>query len=218
MAREMNARRAARRSNAKIAALLLVLILIVGVCVGGTVAWLIASPAPAVNTFTYGDINIGLTETDTQIDEDDNPNTNEYKMMPGEEIIKDPVITVKAESEEMWLFVKLDKSENFDTFMEYTMEAGWAALEGVDGVYYRHITAEEVADEDLALHVFANDVVTVKQSVTKDMLNALDSGSTANYPTLTVSACAVQYSGFEAATPAEANAAALNAWNAAQGE
>jgi len=218
MERKMNARRTARRSNTKVAALLLVLVLVLGVCVGGTVAWLIAIPDPAVNTFTYGDINIGLTETDTQLDDDDNPNTNEYKMMPGEEITKDPVITVKAESEEMWLFVKLDKSDNFDTFMEYTMEAGWAALDGVDGVYYRHITAEEVADADQALHVIKDDMITVKQSVTKDMLNALDSGTTANYPTLTVSAYAVQYSGFEAATPAEANAAALNAWNAAQGE
>ena len=202
MERKMNARRTARRSNTKVAALLLVLVLVLGVCVGGTVAWLIAIPDPAVNTFTYGDINIGLTETDTQLDDDDNPNTNEYKMMPGEEITKDPVITVKAESEEMWLFVKLDKSDNFDTFMEYSMADGWTALENEDGVYYRHIPGSEIETADKKISVIKDDTVTVKASVTKAMVNALDAA--AAYPTLSVSAYAVQAAG---------NATAAEAWS-----
>lgn len=203
MARGKYAAKHAGRFNTKAIALILALVLTVGGVIGGTVAWLIATPDPVVNTFTYGDINIELDETDTQLDGDNNPNTNEYEMMPGQAITKDPVITVKSGSEEMWLFVKLEKSSNFDTFMEYTVADSWTALSGVDGVYYKHITAEEVATADKEIAVIKDNTVTVRESVTKDQLNALDSGSSENYPTLTVTAYAVQYAG---------NATAADAW------
>lgn len=203
MAKGKYAAKHAGHYNLKPLALILALVLLFGGVIGGTVAWLIANPDPVVNTFTYGDINIELDETDTELDEDDDPNTNEYEMMPGQTITKDPIVTVKAGSEEMWLFVKLEKSSNFDTFMEYTVDGSWVALTGVDGVYYRHITAEEVSSADLTAHVLMNDTVTVKESVTKEQLNALDSGTTANYPTLTVTAYAVQHAG---------NATAADAW------
>lgn len=198
-----------KRTNTKALALVLALVLsIVGV-VGGTVAWLIATPDPVINTFTYGDINIELDETDTGLDGDGNDNTNEYEMIPGEKITKDPVITVKAGSEGMYLFVKLEKSANFDTFMEYTMAENWHPLTGVDGVYYRWITAAAVADEDIEIHVISNDTVTVKESVTKEMLNALDApGATATYPTLTVTAYAVQEAGSDTAADAWAKVTA----------
>lgn len=203
MAKEKYAAKHAGRVNLKPVALIMALVLLVGGVIGGTVAWLIATPDPVVNTFTYGDINIDLDETDTKLDDDNDPNTNEYEMMPGQPITKDPVVTVKAESEEMWLFVKLEKSSNFDTFMEYTVADGWTALSGVDGVYYQHITAEDVATADKEIAVIKDDTVTVKESVTKEQLNALDSGSSENYPTLTVTAYAVQYAG---------NATADDAW------
>lgn len=193
----------AGRYNMKPVALILALVLLVGGVIGGTVAWLIDAPDPLVNTFTYGDINITLTETDTGLDGDSNSKTNEYEMIPGQSITKDPEITVKSDSEEMWLFVKLEKSSNFDTFMEYTVADGWTALSGVDGVYYQHITAEEVANADKEIAVIKDNTVTVKESVTKDQLNELDSESSANYPTLTVTAYAVQYAG---------NATAAEAW------
>ncbi len=192
------------RRNVGVIALFLALMLLAGGMIGGTVAWLIATPDPVVNTFTYGDINIGLSETDTDLDEDNDATTNEYRMMPGRPIAKDPIVTVQAGSEEMWLFVKLEKSSNFDGFMEYTVDGSWATLSDVDGVYYRHITAEEVATDDMKIHVLQDDTVTVKESVTKDQLNALDpAGVDAEFPTLTVTAYAVQYAG---------NATAADAW------
>ena len=196
------------RVSARVLALVLTLVLVFGGVVGGTVAWLIATPDPVVNTFTYGDIDITLEETNTNLDGDSNPNTNDYKMMPGEKITKDPVVTVKAGSEDMWLFVKLEKSANFDEFMEYTVDSNWAELAGVAGVYYRHITAAEVKDADLKAHVLADDTVTVKETVTKEMLNALDESdgvaiANPTYPTLTVTAYAVQYAG---------NPTAADAW------
>lgn len=196
------------RYPVKTVVLLLVLVLVIGEVIGGTVAWLIDTPDPVINTFTYGDINIDLEETDTGLDGDGVATTNQYKMLPGQEIEKDPVITVKAKSEEMWLFVKLEKSSNFDDFMTYEINDGWTALSGVEGVYYREVTAAEVATADKEIAVIKNDVVMVKDSVTKAQLNALDSVTPAIYPTLKVTAYAVQHAGNNTAADAWAKVTA----------
>ena len=161
--------------------------------IGGTLAWLVTETKPVVNTFTYGDINITLHETDTNKDGDNDPNTNTYPMIPGHTITKDPKVTFKANSEDAWLFVKLEKSQNFDDFMTYEIADGWTELDTVDGVYYREVSK---ADTDAMFTVLKGDAenpdgkVTVKGEVTKEMLNALDNNN--NYPTLTVTAYAVQ--------------------------
>ena len=157
--------------------------------IGGTVAWLIADTESVVNTFTYGDINITLEETDTNKDGDNDPNTNNYPMIPGNSIEKDPKVTFKANSENAWLFVKLEKSANFDDFMTYEMADGWTALDGADGVYYK---AVEKAADDAEFYVIKDNTVKVKDEVTKEMLNALDANGASNYPKLIVTAYAVQ--------------------------
>lgn len=154
--------------------------------VSGTLAWLVAETPSVVNTFSYGDINITLEESDTN-DGDNNPYTNTYRMMPGYEIEKDPVITVKKDSEDCWLFVKIEKSQApnaFDDFMEFTVADGWTPLKGVDGVYYREVAAN---DSDLQFPVIKDNVVKVKGEVTKEMLNKLT-----DQPTLSFTAYAVQ--------------------------
>lgn len=155
--------------------------------VGGSVAWLIAKTEPIKNTFTYGDINITLTESDTG-DNDGDANTNEYIMLPGKVITKDPKVTVQAGSEDCWLFVKLDKSENFDSFMTYTVNDAWKPLEDQENVYYIEVSSPEKAQE---YGILLNDTVTVNDDVTKVMLNSLDKDGS-DYPTLTVTAYAVQ--------------------------
>lgn len=195
-------------------ALIFAMLLTLGGVIGGTVAWLIAAPDPVVNTFTYGDINIKLDETDTGLDHDRNPNTNDYKMLPGVEIKKDPTITVLAGSEKNWLFVKLEKSSNFDDFMIYTLSDGWQLLNGTENVYFRKV---EPDDADQVFGVIKDNTVIVKESVTKEMLNALDpEDGDATYPSLTVGAYAVQYAGFESGaedpTDEQIQAAASKAW------
>lgn len=203
---------------------MLALVLMLACAVGGTLAWLVSASDPVVNTFTYGDINITLTESDTG-DGDGNENTNKYKMMPGAAIEKDPKVTVLKGSEDCWLFVKLEKSANFDTFMEYAMESGWEQLEdgsgaAIEGVFFRAVAATDAASEDAAYQVIANDTVTVKGNVTKEQLNALTDST---YPSLTITAYAVQQVGFEpeitpgatAPSDTQLNAAALSAWETA---
>ena len=173
----------------KLAVMLASLALVLCTVIGGTLAWLVTETAPVVNTFTYGDINITLQETDTNKDGDNDPNTNTYPMVPGHTITKDPKVTFKANSEDAWLFVKLQKSANFEDFMTYEIADGWTKLDNVDGVYYREVSK---AAQDAEFTVIKDDTVTVKGEVTKEMLNALDANGASNYPKLTVTAYAVQ--------------------------
>lgn len=158
----------------KALALVLALTLLVAGIVGGTLAWLTDQTAEVKNTFTVGDINIGLTET-----------TTDYKMVPGNTIAKDPTVTVKANSEACWLFVKVTESTDLKDFITYAIAEGWTALPGVDGVYYREVPAS-AADQPFS--VLKGDAVTVNSDVTKEMLTAKDFAN----PTLTFKAYAVQ--------------------------
>lgn len=174
--------RRARKSLSRKALVVLSLMMVLAVAaVGGTVAWLTDSTDDVVNTFTVGNINIDLTETE---------NLN-LKMVPGNTITKDPVVTVEANSEACWLFVKVDESANLDDFISYDVATGWTALAGEAGVYYREVLASS-ADQEFS--VLAGDTVTVKETVTKAMMDAITKG-TASAPTLTFTAYACQYVG-----------------------
>lgn len=154
--------------------MILAVVLIVGISVGGTLAWLTDTTGPVTNTFTVGDININLKET-----------TTNYKMVPGNTIAKDPKVTVLKDSEACWLFVKIEESTNLDDFITYDVADVWTALPGVAGVYYREVAA---SDKDQVFSVLTGDQVTVKDSVTK----ALMQQAKASAPTLTFTAAAIQ--------------------------
>ena len=163
-------------------ALVLALAMIVVCVVGGTLAWLIDKTDPVTNTFTYGDIDITLAESENL----------DLKMIPGYTIAKDPKVTVLAGSEKCYLFVKVAESDNFDTFMTYDMADGWTQGDGTNipsNVYYRVVDAS-TATADQEFGVLKNDQVTVSGDVTKAMLNGL---TEATQPTLTFTAYACQY-------------------------
>lgn len=160
-------------------ALLVAVVLVIGCVIGGTLAWLTDSTEQVKNTFTTSDIDITLAET----------TGTGYKMVPGYTIAKDPKATVLTGSEECYLFVKLEKSSNFDNYMEYEVADGWTELTGVagvSGVYYRKV---KTADMGTGYSVLLNDQVKVKGSVTKEMMKNLEQNT---YPTLTVTAYASQ--------------------------
>lgn len=176
-------------------ALVLALTLLVVGVVAGTLAWLTAKSDTVTNTFTTSDIKVKLEET---------TGTN-YKMIPGYTISKDPKATVLDGSEECYLFVKLEKSGDFDQFLTYTMAEGWTKLDGVtDTVYYRVVdgTSNKIGTP---YSVLKDDKVTVNDTVTKEQMNALDAEGAVK-PTLTITAYASQLyksAGVEF-TPAEA--------------
>lgn len=146
---------------------------------GTTYAWLVAKTEPLENVFTVGDINIALTQT--------KPNIN--KLIPGANIATDPVVTVVADSEDCWLFIKIVKSTEFDDFMEFAIAQGWTPLESVPDVYYRQVYSS-TKNQDFS--VLDGDTVTVKSSITKQTVDAMS-----ETPRLTFTAFAVQEAGFD---------------------
>lgn len=161
----------------KTVALLMAMMMVVGCAIGGTLAWLTTTTEAVTNTFTVGDINIALGESDHL----------DLKMVPGNTITKDPAVTVEANSEACWLFVKIEKSDNYDTYLHnYSVANGWSELTPDSGVYYREV---DTAATDTVFNVLADNQVTVKEDVTKAQMNAL---TKANYPTLTFTAYATQ--------------------------
>lgn len=184
-----------RRSvSSKTFVVMLALVLALGCAVGGTIAWLTANTDPVVNTFTYGNINIELTETTGE----------NYKIIPGKNIAKDPKVTVKANSEDCYLFVKVVEDGTFvANKVTYTIRAdGWTKGDGTNiptDVYYRVVPA---ATTDTAFYMLTGDaanpngVVTVKDTLTKDDIKNITN------PTLTFTAYAVQKDGIADAAAA----------------
>lgn len=184
--------------SAKAVILFLAVALIFGCAVGGTLAWLSAKTAPVTNTFTAGKINIALAETKT-----------DFKMIPGTTIEKDPKVSVTANSEACWLFVKvteegitdsvkLTANATANTYITYDLAEGWTALSGESGVYYREVDATTAAS-GVSYSVLSGDKVQVPNTVTKAML---DTVTDTNAPKLTFTAYAVQKQGFATAAAA----------------
>ena len=161
----------------------LAVLLICGCFVGTTIAWLMDQTDKVENTFTAGEIDIELTET----------TGTEYKMVPGSTITKDPKVTVVAGSEKCYLFVKIEKGNNFDTYMTFTLADGWTELES--GVYYRVV---EASDADQTFEVLAGNAVTVRGEMTKEQAEAAN----ATNPTLAFTAYACQFDNVSNATTA----------------
>lgn len=181
-----------RGVTSKTLVLALVLMMVVGATIGGTIAWLTDTSDTVVNTFTDSDIEITLAESDTDLNTAGEQ--HDYKMVPGYTITKDPKVTVETGSEKCYLFVKLEKANNFDSFLTYEIADGWTPLtdannDGIadDGVYYRIV---DTAEMGTAYSVLKDDQVMVQGTVTKEMMDALTEQT---YPKLTVTAYASQF-------------------------
>lgn len=95
----------------KTLALLLVLVMIFGISVGGTIAYLTDKEA-VTNTFTVGNVKIKLTETKIENGVVTNDRIqgsatetvgNQYHLLPGLSYKKDPMVTIVEGSEESYI-------------------------------------------------------------------------------------------------------------------
>lgn len=154
----------------KTIAMILALVLVLLCAVGATLAWMNDKTEEKTNTFTMGGgVDIGLEEhaydpedpdtiTDVEIKEDHN-----YPLVPGTVYAKDPTVTVKAGSEDCYLFVEVIKTPDLDKFVVYELDlTGWTPLDGQNGVYWRTV---QKADADQTFHMLVGDKVTVKNAV-----------------------------------------------------
>ena len=145
-----------------VSAMFCAVVLVAG-SIAGTIAYL-TSQATVTNTFTIGSIQITLNEAVVDLygnapDIDDRTTENRYKLIPGHTYTKDPIVTVKANSEDCYLFVKVVNgisgievaTENGDTITEQLTAKGWINLTG-DIWYYN--TKVTLSNADQKIPVF----------------------------------------------------------------
>lgn len=192
----------------KTKALMLVLcaVLLVTASVLGTMAYL-TSTDKVVNTFTVGKVAITLDEA--KVKEDGTPvagaarvTGNAYHLLPGHTYTKDPTVHVQANSENSFIFVKvengIEKYEAGTTIAAQIADCGWQPLKDdnnvdVKNVYYKTYTKSA---EITNLPVFGHFTIA-------DHADAADGWNNFSAETnVTVTAYAVQQDGFASAAAA----------------
>lgn len=167
-------------------ALILALVLVVTAVAGGTIAWLTATSGTVTNTFTVGDIEISLAETTGET----------YKIIPGSVAAKDPKVSVTADSEACYLFVRIQETNNTmpnstEKLVNYTVNSGWTPVPNQTGYYYREVSATD-AKTGVSYYVFAgnttyaNGYVSYNENITKNQVTE------SNKPVITITAAAIQ--------------------------
>lgn len=148
-------------------------VLVLCCAIGGTLAWLTDKTGEVKNTFSPSDINITLTETpNTDTDNDGKADAWKADMIPGFSYPKDPVVTVKGDSVDCYLFVKFEEKGNPATYLTYTPTLtaanGWTQGDGTSipsNVWYRVVKA---GDTTKSWNLLDGNTIAVKDTVTKD--------------------------------------------------
>ena len=168
--------------------LVLSLALAVAIGIGGTLAWLTATVSPITNTFTFNQNGIQMTLAETFPDN---------KLIPGAALKKEPVLTVKANSEPCYVYAEItngfteaEASINIDT-------TNWILVEGN---VYRYKDAVTTATSDTALPALFT-TLTVSDGLSQTELAA------AAAKTIVIDGYAIQSNG--GMTIETANAAAV---------
>lgn len=129
------------------------------VMVGATLAYLTSTTDVAQNTFTVGKVNIdldektGKTDPDFTKETDWNDEVDGKNMYPGQEVAKRPVVTVKADSADCWVFVQVSGADELvsNNFKIIGLDTtNWVKTDSpntLDGIYkYKEIVAKQDTD------------------------------------------------------------------------
>ena len=147
----------------KIIAICLCAALLAVAVIGGTLAYFTDETQKVQNTFSVGNVKITLDEA--KLDESGNATSerteegNDYGvMMPGSSISKDPTVHVDKDSQDAWLFVKLDLSKYASLVMMYNqlhdapattldaqIEAVLSYVDGFDSDKWTIMNKDEIA-------------------------------------------------------------------------
>ena len=163
--------------------LILCAALLVSATVMGTLAYLTAESKTVTNTFTVGDINITLqeypfkTDSTTELDESATPvqSIDTYKVVPGGEQPKKPFVTVKAKSENCYVYVNVVNNltidnilvVNYDTPVDWIEVASKTADDRTVSTLYRYKNIMNYSENDSEpLVVFTK--VSYSDSIQKD--------------------------------------------------
>ena len=190
------------KTKSKALILALCAVSLVTASVLGTMAYLTLTDN-VENTFTVGSVAITMDETDVDNSTPDkNRDTaNSYKLLPGQEYTKDPIIHVDPNSEECYLFVKvengiaaIESKEAGESVAAQMTANGWKTVEGQTGIYVYVGTA---AGASAPLAVSANNNINVFETI--KIADSVNGTQLADYKgkTIKVTAYAVQKAGFE---------------------
>ncbi len=202
-------------------------VLLVAASVLGTMAYLTSQDA-VTNTFSVGSVAITMDESDVDNStegENDRDKANNYKLLPGHQYIKDPIIHVASTSENCYLFV-IVKNEiaaiesdaaGDKTVAAQIVENGWNEVgTTADGTLYVY----GAVTDPTAVAGGENKTVFTTFKIDGDKVVNVSDGETvpegkfdlSGYAgkTIIVTAYAVQVDGFE-------DAAAAAIWNTAFG-
>jgi hypothetical protein len=134
--------------------------------VGGTLAYLVATSGPVTNTFTVGDITITLSETTGE---------SGYKVVPGGTQAKNPKVTVKANSEDCYVYVCIENNLIIDGKVVVTYDIDtdkWEKIAGDDAkALYRYKGDVKLSAADQDLPVFNN--VSYSKDILKTNIQTL---------------------------------------------
>ena len=179
-------------------------VVLVVVTVVGTLAYFTDNKSVS-NTFTVGKVAIKLEETKTNdagvavTPAAKTTTGNAYVLIPGRSYLKDPTVTVEANSEDSYVFVKVENDladievagdKSGKTIAEQILANGWtqlkdAAGKDVEGVYFRVHTK---SSSDVPYAVFGE--FKVDPAATAEDLAAYQSDATVD-----ISAYAIQKEG-----------------------
>lgn len=165
----------------KIALTMLAVVLLIGGTIGGTLAWLAAESGPVTNTFTVGKIEIELKEhelkNDGTLDTSKEVVKNEnYKILPGATQPKDPFVTVKANSENCYVYVLVtnDLVIGTDPVAVCDIYANWEQIgKKENSILYRHNAIVNASESDQSLQVFSK-VTYDGEKITKATITGLN--------------------------------------------
>ena len=160
----------------------LALVLVIAMSVAGTIAFLTDTTDPITNTFTVGKVDITLTETfNTDTNGDQKNDAWQAQLIPGTTYAKDPVVTVTADSEDCWLFVKFEEKNGAATYLNYTSNLtaanGWTQGDGTkipSNVWYRAVAKDATVKSFQLLagnDDYATGCISVKDTVTNQNMN-----------------------------------------------
>lgn len=188
------------KTKSKALLLTLCAVLLIAASMLGTMAYL-TSTDEVKNTFTVGSVAITLDETDVDNSTTgaDRDRANSYKLLPGHEYKKDPTIHVDANSEDCFLFVKVENEiadiEKAGTEVaEQMAKNGWVTVEGQTKVYVyvgKTTGATNPATVQAGTNVDVFEKLAIDGNVDNNTLNGYAG------KTIKVTAYAVQKDGFE---------------------
>lgn len=189
-------------------------LLLVTMAVGGTMAWLQDSSDVVTNTFKGSELAIDMWEHPIEedgktldADGEITKTVDSYKMVPGVTLQKDPYAVVEKGSEPCYVFVVVEKSDNFDDFIE-TVNYNTDDWKLVDG--YKNVWAYQTKVEALEQEVATSSILDAENAiVVKTDLSTDDLDITANFPTLSFTAYAIQSEYLTDGYTIENNAAAI---------